>query len=144
METKYRFPLPGGGYTEVRTPEEIPPGITAEEIIVPDPTPEEIQAEEWEADVNSETEKYIKRIRDGREAYAKISAEFRLAKLNGIITEEAHGIIEDTLIPVRNEVLAGQWISGLQKLQAIGGAVIGGVLYNRLVNQINIYINENY
>lgn len=107
-------------------------------------TIEDIQGYEWEADVKHESAKYLKRTQDGIEAYAKISAEFRLAKLNGIISEEAHGVIEDMLIPVRNEVLAGQWISGLQKLQAIGSGVIGGVLYNRLLNQIQAYIDENY
>lgn len=105
---------------------------------------EEIQVMAWENDLENETQKYIQRTKDGIDAYAKISAEFRLAKLNNIITEEGHRVIEEILIPVRNEVLAGQWISGLQILQTIGSGSIGGVLYNRLVTQITNYINENY
>lgn len=90
-----------------------------------------------------ETEMYKKRQCDGVLAYAEISAEFRLAKLSGVLTEEQHGAIEDALIPVRNEVLAGQWKSARQKLEEIG-VVIGAELYNRLHTQITNYINENY
>lgn len=94
--------------------------------------------------LEEETNKYLKRTQDGIEAYAKISAEFRLAKLSGQISEEAHHYIEEILIPVRNEVLAGQWISGLQKLEALGSAEIGQQLYDRLHLQISNYIDTNY
>ena len=90
-----------------------------------------------------ETEMYRKRQCDGVLAYSEISAEFRLAKLSGILTEEQHGAIESILIPVRNEVLAGQWISARQKLEEIG-VVIGADLYNRLHTQITNYISQNY
>ena len=93
--------------------------------------------------LREETERYRKRQCDGVTAYAEISAEFRLAKLSGVLTEEQHGAIESILIPVRNEVLAGQWISAKQKLEEIG-IVIGSELYNRLHTQISNYINENY
>lgn len=91
-----------------------------------------------------ETNKYLKRTQDGISAYASISAEFRLAKLSGQITELAHQYTEELLIPVRNEVLAGQWISGLQKLEAIGSEQIGSSLYDRLHLQISNYISLNY
>jgi len=97
-----------------------------------------------EQSLEMETERYIQRTRDGISAYAKISAEFRLAKLSGQISEQTHGDIENLLIPVRNEVLAGQWISGLQKLQAIGAAQVGQELYDRLLSQLSDYITENY
>ena len=106
-------------------------------------TEEEIEQAQQAESLRLETEMYKKRTQDGINAYAEISAEFRLAKLAGIITEEQHGAIETTLIPVRNEVLAGQWISALQKLEAIGVS-IGSELYNRLHNQISNYIAENY
>ena len=106
-------------------------------------TAEEIANQQMEQLKARETEMYKKRTQDGINAYAEISAEFRLAKLAGVISEEQHGAIEETLIPVRNEVLAGQWISALQKLEAIGVA-IGSELYNRLHNQISNYIAENY
>lgn len=91
-----------------------------------------------------ETKKYIKRSKDGCDAYAAISAEFRLAKLSGQISEETHSVIERTLIPVRNEVLAGQWISAKNELILIGNTIIGQQLYDRLLNQITNYISENY
>lgn len=102
--------------------------------------PEDIMEESLE----SETQKYIQRTKDGINAYAKISAEFRLAKLSGQISEAAHGYIDNLLIPVRNEVLAGQWISGLQKLEAIGSLQVGQELYDRLHSQLTDYITENY
>ena len=106
-------------------------------------TAEEIANQQMEQLKARETEMYKKRTQDGINAYAEISAEFRLAKLAGVITEAQHGAIEETLIPVRNEVLAGQWISALQKLEAIGVA-IGSELYDRLHTQISNYIAENY
>ena len=106
-------------------------------------TPEEIAEQTQAEQLRKETEMYKKRTQDGINAYAEISAEFRLAKLSGILTEEQHVEIESILIPVRNEVLAGQWISARQKLEGIG-VVIGVQLYTRLHTQISNYINENY
>jgi hypothetical protein len=91
-----------------------------------------------------ETQLYIKRTQDGINAYAKISAEFRLAKLSGQISEQTHGYIENLLIPVRNEVLAGQWISALMKLEDLGVAQVGKELYERLHLQLTDYITQNY
>ena len=106
-------------------------------------TQEELDFLESKKVLENETIMYKKRQCDGVSAYAEISAEFRLAKLSGVLTEEQHGAIEAVLIPVRNEVLAGQWISAKQKLEEIG-VVIGAELYNRLHNQITNYIAENY
>lgn len=106
-------------------------------------TPGEIAEIEVKKVLENETLMYRKRQCDGITAYAEISAEFRLAKLSGILTEEQHGAIESVLIPVRNEVLAGQWISAKIKLEEIG-IVIGVDLYNRLHTQITNYISENY
>jgi|688.fasta_scaffold294443_2 hypothetical protein len=94
--------------------------------------------------VAEETQRYIQRTTDGVNSYAKISAEFRLAKLSGTIDDATHTYLENLLIPVRNEVLAGQWISAKQKLIVIGVAQIGDVLYNRLFDQITNYIEINY
>lgn len=99
---------------------------------------------EQNAPLNNEYEKYLQRQRDGVNAYMMISAEFRLAKLSGVITEEAHGAIEEILTPVRNEVIAGQWIKGKQLLTAIGSGAIGVDLYNKVFSQLENYINENY
>lgn len=107
-------------------------------------TPEEIAEQQQTERKVKETELYKKRTQDGINAYAEISAEFRLAKLSGTITEEAHAHIERMLTPVRNEILAGQWMSGLKELELIGSELIGQQLYNRLHLQISNYINENY
>lgn len=135
----YRVYNENGGYTEYT---EIPQGVEYE-VIDNTPTPEELAEIESKRLLKEETEMYRKRQCDGVLAYAEISAEFRLAKLSGVLTEEQHGAIEAILIPVRNEVLAGQWISARQKLEEIG-VVIGAELYNRLHAQISNYIAENY
>ena len=94
--------------------------------------------------VAEETQRYIQRTTDGISAYAKISAEFRLAKLSGTIDDATHTYIENLLIPVRNEVLAGQWISAKQKLIEIGETAVGASLYDRLMEQLTAYIIESY
>ena len=108
------------------------------------PTDYEFPSDVAERIVSEETQKYIKRTEDGVKAYAKISAEFRLAKLSGTIDDATHTYIENLLIPVRNEVLAGQWISAKQKLISIGETAVGASLYNRLIEQLTNYIIENY
>jgi hypothetical protein len=94
--------------------------------------------------VSEETQRYIQRTDDGVKAYAKISAEFRLAKLAGTIDDATHTYIENLLTPVRNEVLAGQWISAKQKLIIIGEVAVGTVLYDRLITKLTNYIEINY
>ena len=119
--------------------------VLAEDEELVDFIPDQVNPnQQIENALNVETEKYIKRVNDGINAYARISAEFRLAKLNNQISEEQHHGIEVVLIPVRNEVLAGQWISAKIQLEQIGSSIIGETLYNRLHTQITHYINENY
>ena len=112
-------------------------------VVVESITQAEIDANLMNNALQLETELYKKRQIDGGDAYAEISAEFRLAKLSGQITEAQHGAVETALIPVRNEVLAGQWISALTMLENTGVSV-GVELYDRLHLQITNYINENY
>ena len=107
-------------------------------------TQAEIDEMNYQNALVSETEKYKIRQCDGVAAYAKISAEFRLAKLNGVITEEAHAVIEQTLIVVRNEVLSGQWKSARLELESIGSTIIGVELYDRLHLQLSDYIALSY
>ena len=94
--------------------------------------------------IEIEFAKYQQRERDGMDAYLKISAEFRVAKLSGQISEAEHKAIEELLIPVRDEIRAGQWISGLVKLEALGSQNIGVTLYDRLHLQISNYIELCY
>ena len=103
-------------------------------------TPEQ----EAEIAVALEFEMYIKRKTDGENAYLKLSAEFRLLKLSGQLSEETHNFIEATLTPVRNEVMFGQWKKGLELLEKLGSTLIGQTLYDRLHIQITEYISANY
>lgn len=94
--------------------------------------------------LEEETRKYIERTNDGITAIAKFSAELRLAKLAGVITEDGHKAIDSALTPIRTEILAGQWISGKQLLEELGTSIIGQQLYDRIYNEINNYILLNY
>jgi len=140
-KTYYRVYLKDGGFSEYANLYDVPEGNSYETIQreIIDNTHNDILHQ-----IDLETDRYLKRTRDGVEAYAKISAEFRMAKLNGDISEETHGYIEAILIPVRNEVLAGQWISARLILESIGALNIGDELYDRLYGQITNYINDNY
>jgi len=108
--------------------------------------PSELFAQEEELVFNTEkeTQTYLKRITDGANAIARFSAEIRIAKQSGVITEEGHKIIDKTLKLVRDEVLAGQWISAKDELVLLGTDVIGQQLYDRIYNELQNYINNNY
>jgi hypothetical protein len=103
-----------------------------------------IDQESFEKSLEEEKQWYLKRKSDGENAYLKLSAEFRLAKLSGQISEAIHSYLEELLTPVRNEVMFGQWKKGLSILEDLGFSQIGEDLYNKLHLQITIYINENY
>lgn len=114
------------------------------DVIYDEATEEEISNSNIKNQIDKEFEAYEKRCLDGRIAYNKINAEFRVMKENGQIEQGYYDLISETLIPVRNEVLAGQWITALSKLENIGNSIIGIDLYNRLHTQLSNYINENY
>lgn len=87
---------------------------------------------------------YIKRKTDGERMFLELASELRLAKVAGVINETVFNSIEDQLIPVRNEVIFGQWKTGLRKLEALNPAYIGQDLYNRIYGMISDYIIGNY
>lgn len=95
----------------------------------------------------TETEKYKQRMIDGQNKYAEISAKFRLLKLSGIITEESQRDIENLFKPVRDEVLAGQWVDAkiqLELLEQISIDMGKHDLYLEIWNIVNDYILQSY
>jgi hypothetical protein len=102
------------------------------------------QEEEFAFNIEKETQTYLKRITDGANAISKFSAELRVAKLAGTISEEGHKVIDKALKPIRDEVLAGQWISAKDELILLGTEIIGQQLYDRIYNEIQLYIDNNY
>lgn len=94
--------------------------------------------------IEKETQTYLKRIADGANAISKFSAELRVAKLAGTISEEGHKVVDKALKPVRDEVLAGQWISAKDELILLGTNIIGQTLYDRIYTEIQTYIDNNY
>jgi len=107
-------------------------------------TVEEVKTYKNEKETQKEFNCYLRRKSDGENAYLKLSAEFRLAKLSGQISEETHSYLEELLTPVRNEIMFGQWKKALDILENLGVEQIGADLYNRLYTQISLYINDNY
>jgi len=96
------------------------------------------------AKIENEYQLYLQRKDDGICAYLKISAELRLAKLGGQISDEEHRMIESELEPTRAEVVLGQWIGAKQKLEDAGSSIIGEAMYNDLMTRLENYITENY
>ncbi|HMS90955.1 MAG TPA: hypothetical protein PKC87_01945 [Candidatus Absconditabacterales bacterium] len=94
--------------------------------------------------IEKETQTYLKRINDGAIAISKFSAEIRVAKLSGVISEEGQKVVDKVLKPVRDEILAGQWISAKDELLTIGSSIIGQKLYERILTEIQTYIIDNY
>lgn len=138
---KYTYTV-GNQTIETLNLNSIPQGVdyTTSEYVPDILTPEQ----EAEIAITNEFTKYLKRKSDGEAAYLKLSAEFRLLKLSGQLSEESHSFIEETLTPVRNEVMFGQWKKGLELLEKLGSTLIGQTLYDRLHIQITEYISANY
>ena len=103
-------------------------------------TPEEIA----EQNKQNEFAQYKLRQSRGLDSYLNLCAEFRLAKEAGTLTPEHYAEIEENLIPVRDELVNGQFITAKSKLEAIGFEVIGEQLYNRFIASLDEDINELY
>ena len=113
----------------------------------PNPTEvvEGVTIDEIQANIiDNEFQRYLQRKEDGIYAYLRISAELRMSKLGGLITDEEHRAIEIALEPVRAEVVLGQWIGAEQKLVELGFQTIGEAMYHNLSNRLTTYIAENY
>lgn len=139
----------GGSNTELQQGQSLVPFPPSSNLITPkwvnDNWIEDANAEQlYDVSLVNETQKYIQRTSDGVSAIAKFSAELRLAKLAGVITEDGHKAVDAALTPIRTEILAGQWISGKQLLEELGTSIIGQQLYDRIHNEISEYITVNY
>lgn len=107
-------------------------------------TPEVEQQRTIAQMLENEKTQYEKRIDDGRKYYAQVSAEFRLARLGGQLTNEQHSGIENIYRPVRDEILAGQWLTAKELATAIDINIVGADIYNKILNKITEYVAENY
>ncbi len=103
-------------------------------------TEKEVRLNENENEYN----KYLQRVEKGKEKYLKLCGEFRKSRDRGEITQEFYEILEDTLEPVRTELVNGQFITAKRKLIAIGSSIITQELYDRFYNSIQVDINELY
>lgn len=102
------------------------------------------QADSENNDLQKEFNLYSERQSEGINRYLKLAAEFRLKKLNGDITDSFHKTIEETLRPVRDEFVNGQFITSKEKLEEIGSGVIGQQIYDQIHSSILEAINEFY
>jgi nitrogen regulatory protein PII len=119
-------------------------GYTYERI---DKSEAEIQANEdaiKDAILEAEKQLYLKRISDGKTYYAQVSAQFRLARLAGQLSTEQHAGIENIYRPVRDEILAGQWLTAKELATAIDINIVGEDIYNQILDKITQYVSENY
>jgi hypothetical protein len=107
-------------------------------------TPEVEQQRAISQMLENEQRQYEKRIEDGRKYYAQVSAEFRLARLSGQLSNEQHAGIENIYRPVRDEILAGQWLTAKELATAIDINIVGADIYNKILDKITEYVAENY
>ena len=103
-------------------------------------TPEQIKENEKIQEQN----KYLKRIEVGKNKYTKLCADFRIDKINGVITHEFHRLLENTLKPVRNEFVNGQFITALEVLESIGSEDITISIYDNIHASISEAIQDYY
>lgn len=107
-------------------------------------TPEIEQQRQIDAMLDAEKQNYLKRISDGQTYYAQVSAQFRLARLAGQLSNEQHAGIENIYRPVRDEILAGQWLTAKELATAIDINIVGADIYNQILGKITQYVLENY
>ena len=93
--------------------------------------------------VENEYQRYLKRKADGEAYHLRICAELRVMKLGGGITQEQYDAIYEATSLTRNEIISGQWLSGLKEFEKLSGVLSSG-LYNRIHNDITAYIAQNY
>lgn len=93
--------------------------------------------------IDSEYLLYVKRQKDGQDYHLRICAELRIMKLSGSINQAQYDIIYTILGPTRNEVVTGNWLSGLKELEKVQSS-LSPTLYDRLHLDISTYISENY
>ena len=91
-----------------------------------------------------EQNKYLQRIEEGKNRFSKLAADFRVDKINGVITHEFHRLLEDILKPVRDEFVNGQFISSLEILESIGSSEITIEIYDNIHASITEAIQEHY
>ncbi len=103
-------------------------------------TPEELLKQKEQ----NEFAKYQLRQSRGLQRYLNLCAEFRIAKESGSITPEFYQLLEDTLEPVRTELVNGQFITAKRKLIEIGSSIVTQELYDRFYNSIQTDIEELY
>jgi hypothetical protein len=101
------------------------------------------QLESIAVKTEAEYQRYLQRKRDGEEYHLRICAELRVAKLAGGISQEQYDAIYAATAPARNEIVAGQWMSGLKEFEKLSG-VLSSTLYNRIHTDITNYITLNY
>ena len=103
-------------------------------------TPEEIRLKEND----DEYIKYQNRVAVGKDRYLKLCGEFRVSRDKGEITQEFYELLEDTLEPIRTEIVNGQFITAKRKLIVIGSDLITEQFYDRFLNTIEQDIDELY
>jgi hypothetical protein len=102
-----------------------------------------------EEDINEnrkieEQNKYLQRIEEGKNRFSKLAADFRIDKIDGVITHEFHRLLEGILKPVRDEFVNGQFISSLETLESIGSSEITIEIYDNIHASISEAIEIYY
>ena len=110
-------------------------------IYYEDKIPEMVTKDPNTLAIFNEKLKYYERTPDGLDAYLNIAAEFRLCGLSRDIRKS----LENQLEAVRNELVNGQWVTSLEKLEECGITTeLTQEIYDRLHLSLTTYISANY
>lgn len=93
--------------------------------------------------ISDEFARYVQRKADGEAYHLRICAELRVVKQSGGLTQEQYDAIYAATSLTRNEIVNGQWLSGLNEFEKLSG-VLSPTLYNRIHGDITNYIQQNY
>lgn len=98
-----------------------------------------------ESSIDVEYQRYVKRKTDGERAFLMLMSELRLYAIANNQDRSVNRDIENRLEEVKSQVIEGQWISALEKLEEVEVAgALTQELYDRIHLALTTYIAENY
>lgn len=116
-------------------------GIDSWFIYYEDKVPEMVTIDPNSLDIFNEKLRYQQRKQDGIDTYLSIAAEFRLSGM----PRDNRRSLENQLEAARNELVNGQWITALDKLEECGTTTeLTQEIYDKFHLSLTVYITNNY
>ncbi len=93
-----------------------------------------------------EGEKYlsITRIDLGKNLYSEVYGKLRVLMKVELITEQEFDLRISAFVPVRNEILKGDFLLAKELFENIDPQIYGQEMYDEIMGRIDFYITDNY